>query len=195
MISRNPPNSARVRPFSVWPYFVTCGLLAVLGLVFVIVWWPPEYIEKSNLVKISGRIAKVSIRDDLSDSSAGAIMPGLTSIYFTLEDMPGEFRYPHTRPQYLKVRDYTAVAIDIWVDPAEKAAGQVVTIWQIREHNPNDKPGDETFVSYEDIVERLSRTARSMVRAGSWLLADAAALLAIGLFVTFINRRRIAHTS
>ena len=181
------------RKLTVWPYFMAGGPAAVLGLILVVFWWPTDYVEKPDLVKIGGEIEKVSIRDDISDSSAGAIMPAMTSIYFTLKDTPGEFRYSHTRPQYLKVRDYTAVAIDVWVDPAEMASGQTMTIWQIREHNPHDKPGEETFISYEDIVERLSGTARSMVRVGTWLLAGAAVLLMVGFLLTWLNRRRVAR--
>ena len=190
MAGRTATNKPAPRQLTVWPCFAGGGLLAVLGLAFIIIWWPSEVIEKSDLVMVAGEIEKVSIRDDLSDSSAGAVMPGFTSVYFTLAGMTGEFRYPHTHPQYLKVRDYTAVAIDVWVDPADLKDGQVITIWQIREHNPHDKPGDETFVAYEDVVERLTGTARSMVRAGSWLLAVGAALLLIGYLISRINRRR-----
>lgn len=190
MAGRTQTTKPAARQLTVWPCYFGGGLLAVVGLAFIILWRPADLIEKSDLVMVAGEIEKVSIRDDLSDSSAGAVMPGFTSVYFTLAGQTGEFRYPHTHPQYLKVRDYTAVAIDVWVDPAELKQGQVITIWQIREHNPHDKPGDETFVAYEDVIERLTGTARSMVRAGSWMLAVGAILLFIGVFISRINRRR-----
>ncbi len=192
MAGRTTSNRPVARQLTVWPCFIGGGFLAVLGLVFIVIWWPSDLVGKSDLVMVGGEIEKVSIRDNISDSPAGAVMPGFTSVYFTLADTAGEFRYPHTHPQFLKVRDYTAVAIDVWVDPAELHAGGVITIWQIREHNPHDKPGEETFVSYEDIVTRLSGTAQSMVRVGFWLLTGGAALLAIGLALVQVNRRRQA---
>lgn len=192
MADRTTSNKPVARQLTVWPYFFAGGILTIAGLVFLVNWWPSDVVGKSDLVMVAGEIEKVSIRDDISDSSAGAVMPGFTSVYFTLADTAGEFRYPHTHPQFLKVRDYTAVAIDVWVDRAELRAGGAITIWQIREHNPHDKPGEETFVSYEDIVTRLSGTSQSMVRVGAWLAAGGAALLAIGLALVQINRRRRA---
>lgn len=195
MTHQRPPPPPPPRTFAVWPWFVSGGLAATLGAVLVILWWPPDYPSKSDLVKVSGNIDKVAIRDDLSDTTAGAAMPGLTSIFFKLENTEGEFRYSHTRPQYLKVRDTTSVAIDVWVDPNQLDTEQVIDIWQIKERNPYDKPGDETFVSYEDIVERLTRSSSSMVSVGTWLLAGAGVLFLAGYSVMRFNRRRLARTS
>ncbi len=192
MTTRNPPPPAPARKLTVWPYFFFGGVAALLGLVFVVGWWPASPVTKADLVKISGTIDRVSIRDDISGTSAGAVMPGLTSVFYTLEEVEGEFRYPHSHPQYLKVRDYTSVAIDVWVDPAEMDAGEVMTIWQIRENNPYDDPEERTFVSYEEIVERLTGAGWSMVQAGAWLLAGAAAAFAVGFVVVRRNRGRIA---
>ena len=178
------------RKWTVWPYFVAGAPLMALGLYFAVFWWPPDYIAKADLVAVSGEVAKVAIRDDISGTSAGAMMPGFTAVFFTLKGVPGEFRYPYTRPQYLKVRDQTAVALDLLVDPGELAAGGVATIWQIRERNPHDKPGEETFVGYEEIVARLSETGWSMVRVGAWLMAAGLALLALGGLLVRLNRGR-----
>lgn len=190
MTSVDPAGRRPLRRRAVWPWFVAGVPLFALGLTFVVFWWPPAYIAKADLVEVTGEIAKVSIRDDISGTSAGAMMPGFTAIYFTLKGTPGEFRYPYTRPQYLKVRDQTAVALDLLVDPAELERGGVVTIWQIRERNPIDKPGEETFVAYEEVIARLSKTAWSMVRAGAWLMAGGALLLALGGLVIRLNRGR-----
>ncbi len=63
---------------------------------------------------VSGEIASVVVRDDIFNTWAGAMMPGgLTSTYFTLKGVDGEFRYPSTHPKYLLVRNHTAVAIDV----------------------------------------------------------------------------------
>ena len=99
------------------------------GLVLVIGWWPEDYPGESDLAKVSGRIASVTVRDDLSKGSAGAALPAMTSTYFTLQGVEGEFRYPSSQPGYPIVRDRTAYAIDVWVERARLGgAERAVTI-------------------------------------------------------------------
>ena len=177
-------------PFPVWPYFFLSVVTGVLGSVFLIVWWPSGYPEEADLVQISGEIASSVVRDDISNTSAGAMMPGITSVFFKLEGREDEFRYPSTHPKYLLVRDYTAVAIDIRVVAAELGTGAPVTIWEIHERNPIDAGPDPTSISYEDIIERLLAVDRSMIEVGYWLLAACAGFLLIGLGVRRWNRTR-----
>jgi len=184
------PALRRVGPLPVWPYFLLAALAAVLGAVFLAVWWPWGYPDERELVKISGDIDRVVIRDDISKSGAGAMLPALTSVYFTLEGRDEEFRYPSTHPRYPLVRDYTAVAVDLWVVAAELGQGAPVTIWQLEERNPHDGPEALTRVGYAETVERLTRTDRSMVEVGYGLLAAAAGLLGLGLLVGRWNRGR-----
>jgi hypothetical protein len=175
---------------TVWPFHALAVLAGVLGLVLVIAWWPDDYPDESELVKVSGRIASVRVRDDLSNSGAGAMMPAMTSTYFTLEGVAGEFRYPSSQPGYPIVRDRTAYAIDVWVERDRLGDGEPLRIWQIRENNPHNLLGEETFIGRDEIVERLSAVDRSMVKAGSWLLAIAAGLALLGAGAGRWNRRR-----
>jgi hypothetical protein len=166
----------------------------VLGGVFIVFWWPERYPDESELVKLSGRVATISVRDDISGSSAGAILQGWTSTYFTLEGVEGEFRYPRTHPQGLKVRDQTSAALDVWVERTAVGGDEPMVIWQIREHNPYKREntgslGEETFVSHAEIVERLTEVDRSMVKAGAWLLGLALAFALLGVGAKWWNKK------
>ena len=176
----------------VWPYFVMSAIAGIFGTVFLLVWWPSGYPDERELVKVSGDIETAIVRDDISKTSAGAIMPGITSIYFKLKGVDDEFRYPSTRPKYLLVRDYTAVAIDVWVVEAELGTGTPVAIWQIKERNPHDVPSDLTEVDYDEIVERLLAVDRSMIEVGYWFLAGCAGFMLVGVCVKRWNRGRRA---
>ncbi len=178
-------------PFPVWPYFFLSGFLGLLAFVFVVFWWPADYPAKSALVEISGKIAAIVVKDDISKSDAGALLPGLTSVYFTLEGVPGEFQYPYTHPKYPLVRDNTSGSIDILVNDSGIGSNPTMVIWQLQEHSDNNYLLPETSVSYEEVVERLSRTDRSMVDLGLRLFTLSAILAFIGLGVRQWNRRHI----
>lgn len=184
--------------FPVWPCH-GIGLVAmILGSLFVVVWWPDHYPAESDLVKFSGEVATIAVRDDISDTSAGAMLQGWTSTYFTLEGVDGEFRYPRTHPKNLLVRDQTGVALDIWVERSAVGSDEPMIIWQIREHNPYKKEhedvlAEETFVSHAEIVERLRQIDRSMVRTGVWLLVAGFASVLLGLGARWWNRTRTSR--
>ncbi len=166
-----------------WPYYFLSAASGLVAVALIAVSWPGGYPDESELVKLSGEIATVIVKDDISGTSAGAMMAPLTSVYFTLEGVEGEFRYPSSHPKYPIVRDYTAVAIDVWVDGAEIGRGRPMTIWQIQEHNPYNLLLEETFIGYDEVIERLTKVDRSMAEAGYWLLAvfGALALSAVGV--------------
>ena len=112
----------------------------------------------------------------------------MTSVYFTLEGVDAELRYPSVNPRYPLVRDYTAVAMDAWVDRADIDSGGAMTIWQIIERSPYNLVVEATDIRYDEIVAHVTRVERSMVRLGSWLLAACAALIALGLTIRRRNR-------
>ena len=180
---------------SVWP-FHTIGLFAgVIGAVLVILWWPADYPHKSELVKVSGKVASVAVRDDISNTSAGSILPGWTSTYFTLEGIDGEFRYPHTHPKSLLVRNYTSNFLDLWVELTAVGGTEPMIIWQIQEHNPSKQQQSasippETFVSHTEIVNRLESVDRSMFAVGRILIIVSLASVLLGIGVSRWNRRR-----
>ena len=172
----------------------------VLGTVLIVGWWPGRYPDESELVKISGKITKIVVRDDISDTTAGAMLQGWTSTYFTLEGIDGEFRYPRTHPKNLIVRDQTSAALDVWVERTAIGSDEPMIIWQIREHNPYKKEhqdilAGETFVSHAKIVKRVSQIDRSMVETGVGLLVLGFASVLLGVGAKWWNQNRASRES
>ncbi len=188
------------RRLPVWPFHAWALVAMVLGSVFIVSWWPERYPDESELVKFSGRVTKIVVRDDIWDTTAGAMLQGWTPTYFTLEGIDGEFRYPRTHPKNLIVRNQTGVALDVWVERTAIGSDEPMVIWQIREHNPYKKEhrnilGEETFVSHAEIVQRLTKIDRSMIEAGVWLLALAFALALLGVGAKRWNLSRASRES
>ncbi len=184
--------SGKLGPLTVWPYPFLAVLTGLSGLLFMIFWWPQDYPDQSELTEISGEIDRVKIRDEISGTSAGAILPAVTSVYFTLKGVPGEFRYPSSHPMYPMVRDRTAVAIDVLIRKKDIGGTEPVLIWQIYERNPRDKEEELTRVHYDEVIERLTAVDRSVVKLGYWLLAACAGFLLLWFGVTRWNRSRAA---
>ncbi len=179
-------------PLPVWPYYFIAAVAAVAGLGMIWIWSPEGFPAKGDLVKVSGDIATVRVRDDISGTGAGAMMTGFTSVYFTFTNRDGEYFYPSNQPDFLLVRDYTAVNIDVWVDGAEIGGTAPLRIWQIVENNPNNLMERATHVPYEAIIARLTTIGRSMVSAGRWLLVLCFGLILMGRGVQIGNGRRSA---
>ena len=190
----------RARRLPVWPFHAWALVAAVLGSVFTVGWWPERYPDESELVKLSGRVTSVAVRDDISDTTAGAMLQGWTSTYFTLEGIDGEFRYPRTHPKNLIVRDQTGVALEVWVERTAIGGDEPMVIWQLREHSPYKKEhrdilGEETFVSHAEIVNRLTKNDRSMIEVGVGLLVLAFALALLGVGAKRWNQNRASRES
>ncbi|MSP84048.1 MAG: hypothetical protein EXQ94_14355 [Alphaproteobacteria bacterium] len=172
----------------VWPFFALGLVAGAIGIAFVVAWALEPPPEEASLEMVSGTIVAVTTRGDLPGMPGYSGASGLESTYFTLDNVPGEFRYPSAFPRYFEVRDRVSVAVDIWVDPIERAAGGPMTVWQIVEHNPNNIIGKETTVTHAEIVATLLRVDQSMVRAGWWLLGIAAPFMVLGLAARRWNR-------
>ncbi len=189
-----PRRRAAFRPppkhLPVWPYYFFGIVALVVATVFIVGWWPKGFPDADELTMVSGKIRTVVIRDDISKTMAGAAMPSLTSVYFTLEGVDDTFRYPSTHPRYYDVAYRTAGTIDVWVGAAARGTGEPVNIWQIQEHSDFNLTAPATFVAYDEVFAALTKAARSTVRWGFWLLSIAAALLVIGVVVQRINRTR-----
>lgn len=181
---------ARGGPLPVWPYYFSAAVAALAGLAMIWVWSPEDFPAKADLVMVSGDIATVRIRDDITGGSAGAILPAVTSVYFTFKGAAREYRYPSTQPDYFLVRDYTAINLDVWVDGAKIGGAAPLRIWQIKENNPYNLTQKATFITYEAIVNRLISIDRSMVLAGRWLLLLCIGPILIGRGVHAGNHRR-----
>ena len=186
---------SRSGPLPIWPFYFTAAIAAVAGLGMIWIWSPEDFPAKADLVKVNGDIASVRIRDDFSGTGAGAMMTAFTSVYFTFENLGGEYFYPSTQPDYRLVRDYTAVNIDVWIEAGEIGGTEPLRIWQIKENNPNNLIEVATYVPYEAIIARLSTIGRSMVIAGRWLLVLAGGLILFGLGLSARNKRRFSRPS
>ncbi len=190
----DPRRRAAFRPpprrLTVWPYYFLGIVALVTATVFIVGWWPKGFPDADELTMVSGKIRTVVIRDDFSKTMAGAAMPSLTSVYFTLKGVDDTFRYPSTHPRYYDVAYRTAGIIDVWVEAAARGTGEPVTIWQIQEHSAFNVTAPATFVAYDEVFATLTKTARSTVRSGFWLLSIAAVLLVLGVVVQRINRSR-----
>lgn len=178
--------------FPVWPYFFLSGLALAIAVSILINWAPPWRPDKAALVHLEGPVEKMEIRDHISDTSAGAVWPMLTSAYFTLEGHEGEFRYPYTHADYIMVRDNTSGFVEVWVDGAEMDTGAPVMIWQIREHSEHNELYDETDITFETIAERMDAVGQSRHRLALNLIFAAVGLWGLGRLVKFWNRRRNA---
>ena len=181
------------RRLPVWPFHAWALVAVILGGALTVGWWPERYPDEGELVKLSGRVATIAVRDDIFDSTAGGMLQGWTSTYFTLEGIDGEFRYPGTHPKNLIVRYRTSAELDVWVERAAVGGGEPMVIWQIREHNPYKKEhqkilGAETSVSHAEIVDRLTQVDRSMIETGVGLLAIAFAFALLGVGAKRWNR-------
>ncbi len=189
-----------------WPYYFSAADAIVAGLAMITIWapedfpakvvmitiWAPEdFPAKVDLVMVSGDIESIRVRGDIAGTAAGAVMPAITSVYFTFKGADRQYRYPSTQPDYRLVRDFTAVNIDVWVDGAKLGGAQPLRIWQIKENNPNNLTMAATFVAYEAIIARLTTIDRSMVIAGRWLLLFGVGLMIIGRGVQSGNGRRL----
>ena len=191
MLFDTMPVSRQIGPIPVWPYFFLSAVAAVLGTVFLVFWLPGGYPTESELKKVSGEIKFVTIRDDISKTSAGSIMPAFNSVYFTLKGVDGEFRYPSTHPKYLLVSKYTGGALDVWVVGSEIGAGIPMTIWRILEHNPHKPENyEQTSVTYAEVIDRVTGINRSMVVVGYWLFAACGGFMLLGFGVRKWNRGR-----
>ena len=181
------------RRLPVWPFHAWALVAVILGGALTVGWWPERYPDEGELVKLSGRVATIAVRDDIFDTTAGGMLQGWTSTYFTLEGINGEFRYPGTHPKNLIVRNRTSAELDVWVERAAVGGGEPMVIWQIREHNPYKKKhqkilGAETWVSHAEIVDRLTQVDRSMIETGVGLLAIAFAFALLGVGAKRWNR-------
>ncbi|MCP5073772.1 MAG: hypothetical protein GY947_10825 [Rhodobacteraceae bacterium] len=155
---------------------------------------PPWHPEEENLLRLEGAVETVEIRDDISNTTAGAMWPMLTSVYFTLEGHRGEFRYPYSHPDYFLVRDNTSGALEVWVNESEIGTGVPMTIWQIQEHSSYNYLYPETSIKFETIFALRDKVGTSWRRLAIWLLLAGGGLTATGYLMRRWNQHRGARS-
>ena len=176
--------------FTVWPYFFLSVFSGVAAIAFIAMGWPGAYPAKSELVKVSGIVATTRIKDEISKTGAGAILPGFSSVYFTLEGVQGEFRYPSSHPQFPIVRDWTSGTLDLWVDGSEIGVNPTMKIWQLQEHSNYNFLVPETSVTYEEVIAMVKKADRSKFELGQWFAVASAILALVGTGARRWNRGR-----
>lgn len=178
-------------PRSVWPWFF-CGILfpCLIGLAFLTT-WPGDIPAESELVSVGGPLKTSRVRDDLSDSYGGAVLPVFTSVYMRFEGDEHEYRYPWHHAQYFYVREYTFVNVEIWVreEDLNKNDGKPVMIWALEEHNPFEPAEDQTIVTYQEGTAQLNKNIDSLMNLSKWLGSGSVIFLVIGFWTMHWNRR------
>ena len=177
----------------VWPYYFLAGLAIVIAATLFLMWRPPWHPEWGDLVRLEGAVQKTEIRDYISDTSAGAVWPILTSAFFTLKGLTGEYRYPFSHPDFFMVRDNTSGFLEVWVNKADIQSGEPMIIWQIREHSDYNHIYPETFITFDEITSHLDKTGTSMSRLAARLALSGFGLVALGWLVKRWNQYRGAR--
>lgn len=174
----------------VWPYFFLASLSFIIATAVLVRWIPPWHPEWDDLIRVEGAIKTIEIRDDLSNTTAGAVWPILTSTYFTLDGVSGEFRYPYSHPDYFLVRDNTSGELEIWIEKSEIGTRTPMLIWQIQEHSAYNYLYPETSIKFETIAASLDNVGTSMYRLAAWLGLTTCGLITLGQIVRRWNRHR-----
>lgn len=180
---------------TVWTYFFVGLPMAAVAVYLIVTSTMVAIPSKSTLVHVQGDVKTVIVRDDISKTTAGSVWPMLTSVYFTLEGVEGEFRYPYFFPDYFQVRDATGWHVDLWVDARKPSPGNAPMIWQIQETGPQDVTYPETSISYKKISGFYRAKVQANLRLGRWLGLMAAVLLMTGQILRRVNRRRLADAA
>ncbi len=177
-------------PKSVWPYFFLAVSAIIVALVSCIVYWPKDVPAHDDLVMTGGKMRAFMIRDDLSGSGAGAMLPIFTSVYMRFKDLEGEFRYPWTFPQYGRVRDKTAIFVDIWVAKDALGGDDAPLIWALREKNPYKEEDEQTIVLYEELVESQKKNGVALIKLSTVLAGASIVFVLMGIGMGRWNRKK-----
>jgi len=181
----------QAHPRTVWPWFVLPLLSFVVVWLVYLATWPVDIPSEDKLVKMGGLMQSVRVRDELTNSNEGSLLPALTSTFFRFKGDEREYRYRWTHPNYYYVTFYTSYNFDIWVDKDELARtdGKSVMIWALQERNPYKGPEEQTRVTYQDSVDQLESTAASVINLASWTGSLGIISLLIGFWTLHWNRQ------
>ncbi len=180
-------------PKPVWPYFFLSVSAIVLAIMACIVYWPKDMPSEDDLVMTGGKMRTLMIRDDFSNTGAGAMLPIFTSVYLRFKDIEGEFRYPWTFPQYGRVRNDTAVYADIWVAKDALGGDDAPLIWALRENNSYKGDDEQTIVLYEDLVESQRKNGIILIKLSMTMAGVSIIFALLGIVVGRWNRKKFPN--
>lgn len=173
----------------VWPYFFLALLSGAVGITLLYYNLDPDFPAENSLEKISGRVDRVFLIDDLSGKPTTIIKP-INSIHFTLEDNEGVFRYPGSWPGYSKLWRQLSFHVDIWVRRSNIENKNPRVVYRIEQQVPDNWVVEPFSFSYQQIAASQSRSGQSYVQVGWVLTAASAGFVVIALMVRTWNRRR-----
>jgi hypothetical protein len=115
----------------------------------------------------------------------------LSSVHMRFDGDERVYRYPWTHPKYYPVRFYTVNTVDIWVnkDDLDRNDGEPIVVWALEERNPQDKPEEQTIVTYQNTIDMLEQNASRVVNLGEWMGWVFVISLTIGVWNLLWNRR------
>ncbi len=182
--------SAPVRgPRSVWPwFFMSVGCVLVYAFAALSL-WPWGYPEQDELVSSGGDIRRIIIRDSISDTGAGSMLPTHVSVYITFRDIDGEFEFPWSHPGYYKVRDRVGVYADVLVEKSALDGPGPYTIWALEESNTYKPDDQQTSITYAEIASQLDNQQETLADMLRWLGGAGVVFFLWGWHTVRWNRR------
>lgn len=182
--------SEKKGPKPVWAYYALSVAALITALLGCIIYWPKSVPAFDELVMTGGEMRRLMIRDDLSDTGAGALLPIFTSAYMKFKDVDGEFRYPWTFPKYHRVRDNTAVYVDIWVEKTALGQDTPPLIWALKENNHHKEADEQTIILYEDVVEAQRKNGVTLIKFALAMAVLSIVFAFVGIGVSRWNRQK-----
>jgi len=182
--------SSRNGPRPLWPFYFLSVVAILAALMASFIYWPKSAPPYEDLVMTGGKMRTFMIRDDISNTGAGAALPIFTSVYIRFKDLEGEFRYPWTFPKYWLVRDRTGVYVDIWVEKAALGRDEAPLIWALEEHNEFKEADRQTIVRYEEILESQALNSAVLIKFNLMAVGVSIIFALIGVGVGRLNRKK-----
>lgn len=179
----------RQRPYSVFYYYFFSFLAALAALLAWAVIWPEDVPARNDLVMTGGEIKTIRIHDNISDTGAGAMFPVLSTVYFRLKGIEGEFRYPWTFPYYSKVKDQTGGYVDIWVEESALGRDEVPLIWALQEINSYKDDDRQISVRFEDVAASQEGLYQKLIKFCLYMAGASVVFGFLGYRVGRWNRR------
>lgn len=178
-------------PRTVWIwFFLSISSLSILGLAYLAI-WPGDYPQESELVQVGGSLKTSRVKDDFSNSSAGASLPVFTSVYWVFKDDEREYRYPWQHSQYYNARERTFYNIYIWVKKTDfdNYDGTPIKIWAFEEDNIHKPADEQTVVSYKENTALLDKSTNKILSMANWFGGGTVLFALIGIHAMRWNRR------
>jgi hypothetical protein len=176
-------------PRGVWPYFFLSLACLTTYLFCVLALWPWGYPGRDELVPTGGKIARIIIRDHISDTGAGSMLPTHVSVYLSFKGLDGEFEFPWSHPQYHLVRDRVGVYANILIEKASLDGPGPYKIWALEEVNKFKPAEDQIIVPYDEIASTLDGQQKTLATMLKWLGGGTVVFASWGWYMIRWNRR------